>query len=645
MKKVVDFLEANVQWVALGLGVLWVLWMAWSFAINKPVAVKIGNEEMAPGSVDPYIVEHAVSDVRGKMERPVSGFNIVSPKWAAAFRDGIANKGEQVPTLEPMIGLEMVALSGPGGAGGSNTDYRDQPVVKLPTPPPAVMGEARSGMSNVAAPQQLAAANGNGNGADGANGNPDAAGGAEAQPVALSGKDIVWITSLYRIPMTELAASFRDVKIPPDQYNTSVLEITLEREEQLPDGSWGKLTTIRPLPTVQLRPMPSEAARVKEKTDHLQWAIANVVQIVQPPFYQVLRGDPWAAPGQAAPQVVAEAPKDQKPFDPKDWLGKTLEEKKAAGLTNDQIRAIAALEQKMKDEEARSRQKDRGGKGTGGKGGMGGMGGGGLGGGGRGGGGGFGPNDGDRTGGGFQDPGATGDPASGQRGQREDAPPRMPNEGAGIGGQPGQPQPEAPAAGQYPAPPGEFDPSKSQGQDIIGWAHDDTCEAGKTYRYRVTYKIKSPVWNTQNMTKPPELANVFWAESDKNKTEWGQPVKVESLSHFWVVRPSFKGESAQVQVFRFIGGQLRTKVFDVAPGDAVGAPDGDVDYGTGWTMVDMPSDARGDRYVLLMDPHGRLQARDFRADQADPKYKEMLQQANAAAAANGSGGDAVSVTR
>ena len=76
MKKVVDFLEANVQWVALGLGVLWVLWMAWGFAINKPVAVKIGNEEMAPGSVDPYIVEHAVSDVRGKMERPVSGFNI-----------------------------------------------------------------------------------------------------------------------------------------------------------------------------------------------------------------------------------------------------------------------------------------------------------------------------------------------------------------------------------------------------------------------------------------------------------------------------------------------------------------------------------------------------------------------------------------
>ena len=53
MKKVVDFLEANVQWVALGLGVAWVLWMAWAFAINRPVVVKIGNEEMAPGSLMP----------------------------------------------------------------------------------------------------------------------------------------------------------------------------------------------------------------------------------------------------------------------------------------------------------------------------------------------------------------------------------------------------------------------------------------------------------------------------------------------------------------------------------------------------------------------------------------------------------------
>jgi hypothetical protein len=317
-------------------------------------------------------------------------------------------------------------------------------------------------------------------------------------------------------------------------------------------------------------------------------------------------------------------------------------------LTAEQRRAVAAYKAKKAEEERQSRQKDRGGKGgKGGLGGLGGGGGGGLGGGGRGGGGGFGPNDGGRTGGGFQDPGATGDPASsGQRGQREDAPPPIPNEGTpGIGyqGQEQQQQPEAPAGGQYPLPPGEFDPSKSQGQGIVGWAHDDTCEAGKTYRYRVTYKLKSPVWNTQNMTKPQELADKFWIES--KASEWGEPVKVESLSHFWVVRPAFRGESAQVQVFRFSGGQLRTKVFEVSPGDAIGGPDGDIDYGTGWTMVDMPTDARGERYVLLMDPHGRLQARDFRADQADPKYKEMLQQANAAAAANGAGGDAVAGTR
>ena len=649
MKKVLDFLEANVQWVALGLGVLWVLLMAWTYAISTDrVVAKVGGTELTPGGVDPYIVENAANELRAKMDATKVPPAIPSPKWAQAFRDGMANKGEQVAALDPMISLAMVAKPGPGGGRGPGVDFADVVVEKLPALPPAVMAEARSGMSNVALPQQLAAAPANGNAEADAGAAPA---GAEVQPVAQVGKDIVWITNLYRIPMTELLAAFRDVRLPPDQYNTTVLEITLEREEQMPDGSWGKLTTIRPLPTVQLRPMPADAARVKEKTDHLQWAITNVESIVQPRFYDVLRGDAWAPPGQAAPEVVADA--DQQPatteqFDPSKYVDATHEE--LMKLTPEQRRAVAAYKKKKEDEERQNRQKDRGGKGgKGGLGGLGGGGGGGLGGGGRGGGGGFGPNDGGRSGGGFQDPGA-GDPASGaQRGQREDAPAPgyVPNEGTpGIGyqGQGEQQQPEAPAGGQYPLPPGEFDPSRSQGQDIIGWAHDDTCEAGKTYRYRVTYKLKSPVWNTQNMTKPQELAERFAIAS--KASEWGQPVKVESLSHFWVVRPAFRGESAQVQVFRFSGGQLRTKVFEVSPGDAIGGPDGDVDYGTGWTMVDMPTDARGERYVLLMDPHGRLQPRDFRADQADPKYKEMKEQADAAAAAaNGAGGDAVAGTR
>src|SRR5688572_5244439 len=420
MKKVVDFLEANVQWVALGLGVAWVLWMAWAFAINRPVVVKIGNEEMAPGSVDPYIVSNAVNELRMKMDNK-NPPRIESPTWVAAFRDGMSNKGKEAVALDTPMVMPALVRAGPGGPFIPNVSL--DPVAKLPTPPPAQMMEARSGKSNVTLPQPLAAADGAGAGA-----------GADVQPVAQPGKDILWITSLYRIPMAELAASFRDpaVRIPVDQFNTTVLEVTLQREEQLPDGSWGKLTTVRPLPTVQLMPIPPDSARVQQKTQFLQWANTHAPDILQPRFYDVLAGDAWAPPGQAVQEVVAEAPKDQKPFDPKDWLGKTLEEKKAAGLTNDQIRAIAALEQKMKDEERQNREKgNRGGKGGKGAGGLGGGGVGG-GGGGRGGGrgGGFGPNDGGRGGGnesgpgGFQDPGAgEGDPAGRGAGREQFPPP------------------------------------------------------------------------------------------------------------------------------------------------------------------------------------------------------------------------------
>ena len=630
MKKVVDFLEANVQWVALGLGVAWVLWMAWAFAINRPVVVKIGNEEMAPGSVDPYIVANAVDELRTKMENKTPP-RIESPTWVAQFRDGMSNKNNVAVALDtPMVQPALVTA---GGAGPFIPNPSLDPVAKLPVPPPAQMMEARSGKSNVAPPQPLAAAP-----ADGA--------GADVQPVAQEGRDILWITSLYRIPMAELASAFREARIPVDQFNTTALEVTLQREEQLPDGSWGKLTTIKPLPTVQLMPIPPDSARVQQKTQFLQWANTHAGDILQPPFYNVLAGDAWGPPGEAPPVVVAadEPAAPAEAFDPSKYVDATHAE--LMKLTVDQRQQVAAYKQKLKEEERKNR--DRGGR-EGGKGGKGGgLGGGGLGGGGGGrGGGGFGPNDGGRggDGGGFQDPGAAAAAGESPAGREQIPPPPFDPMGpdAPRGEQPQQPA--APADAQHPIPAGEFDPSKAQ--DIIGWAHDDTVEAGKTYRYRVSYKLKSPVWNTANMTKPPELANTFVIESDAKRTEWGQPVKVESLSHFWVVRPAFRGDGAQVQVFRFSGGQLRTKVFDVAPGDAIGTTDGDVDFSTGWTMVDMATDGRGDRYALLMDPNGRLHARDFRADQADPKFKEMQQQATAAAAAasaNGSG-DSVAGTR
>src|SRR5438552_6130784 len=74
MRKVLDFLEKNVQWLAIGLGCVYLLWMVWSYVINPQVKVSGVDPQhpLAPGAVDEYIAEHNASklDESMKRERP-----------------------------------------------------------------------------------------------------------------------------------------------------------------------------------------------------------------------------------------------------------------------------------------------------------------------------------------------------------------------------------------------------------------------------------------------------------------------------------------------------------------------------------------------------------------------------------------------
>lgn len=610
MKKVLDLLEKNVQWFALGLAVIYVLWMAWTYVLQSPVTVKVSNETLAPKDVDKYILDGVGTSLQNKMNDPRVP-TIPSPKWVQAFRDEMSYKDRlATPFKTPMFRWDLTEKLDFRPDRGIEAP-REIYVQALPTIPVAVMGAARSGMSNVAIPAALAQA---------------PAGDVQAVAALQEGKDILWITQIYILPTGELARAFQDVKLPVDQFKTTVFEANLERQEILPDGSEGPVTRIKPLPTVQLQPIPDPKTSVAVKTAFLLWANTHVTDILQPPFYTVVVGDLWSPPGQAALPVAPQNPQQpQQPqdiFDPSKWVNATLDEMKKAGLTQDQIRKVALYRQKVKDDERKGKNSGKGG----GKGGVGGGGFGGKGGGGPG----FGPDDGGRGGrdggsqeGGFIDPGAF------EGGTRPPAGERPPEDG-------NPPQAQAPQT-----PPGEFDPRETP--DIVGWAHDDTVEPGKTYRYRIQYKIKSPVWNTTNMTKPQELASTFVLES--KFSEWGDPISVPSLTSFFVIRPAMGGDRATVQVFRWHGGATKQKSFDVSPGDAIGLKDGDVDFSTGWTMVDMRLDPRTDeRYVMLMDPAGRIQTRDFRSDQNNPERKKKEAEAAAATAA-GAPSDAVAGTR
>jgi hypothetical protein len=188
----------------------------------------------------------------------------------------------------------------------------------------------------------------------------------------------------------------------------------------------------------------------------------------------------------------------------------------------------------------------------------------------------------------------------------------------GIGG-----LPQAPASfAQFPLPPaGEFDPRMAP-DPTIGWAIDDTVEPGKSYRYKVRYKIKNPVFQIFNAKQPQNLANVFAITSPDSA--WTQPVSIPPLTRFFVA--SLFNNKVSLQIFRWQNGELHTHTVNVAPGDLISYKDPTgIDYSTGWTLVDITNDPGRHNLpmIIVSDPSGKLSRRDFESDNNDPEYQKM----------------------
>jgi len=161
---------------------------------------------------------------------------------------------------------------------------------------------------------------------------------------------------------------------------------------------------------------------------------------------------------------------------------------------------------------------------------------------------------------------------------------------------------KAGAAGDAPA--GAFIPG--QILDVTIWAHDDTVQPGKTYRYKMKYKLLNPIYGSRNIAEQPKLQDQFALES--KFSEWSKPVRIE--------------------VFKWEDGAWHSKTFECAPGDLIGGKDGKVDYSTGFSVVEFRPDPRNseETRVVVCDPSGSLGIRD-RKDINSEEYKKLQQEA------------------
>lgn len=629
MEKVLEYLEKYVEWVAVTLGGVFVLYMVYSYVLIPPAAVEINSRQLTAGQVDDFIATETAEPLALKMKdtRPI---DLTVQPFEQDFLKQMANAN--VTTTELAFLAPRTSLGGGLVPDGPSPDAPNpdapQPVgdVKLVELPKARPFEAKVGRSMVMMNEGGLDANGQpvGNPGGAQPGQNPFAMGVAADPnqqMAVPAADRDWATAFFKISMADLdkawkAAGIVSPKVPQLAQQTAFLQVITEREEQTGIDAkgqpiWGNRVTVKPLSNSQLTALPDPAMPAEVQLTYLQWAEQNQAGILQPTFYVVSSGDSWAGPG--APVVPVGAP-----------AGGNIFDDPAAGMdmmppgvdpndpnrkkTPAEIRAEREAIRQQKKQEADQRrqqqqleQQQRRGGGGGGPGGSprppAGM-----------------PN--------FQvrDPNRPnmrpGGPGAGYPGGP--GYPMNPGYPVGNPGQPGfgQPGGDPNAAQAFPVPPSQFVPAANL-PDIMVWVHDDSVEAGKTYRYRIRYVMKNPVYNTANLAAPNVVGVFALKQDEKNASDWSSPVSVAARTQYFIA--SVNQNRATVKVFRWQEGRQNMKEFTVNPGDIIGGKDGAIDFTTGVTIVDI----RDGGTVLMMDPNSALFTRNTESDRRNPDLKKL----------------------
>ena len=636
MQKVLDLLEKHVQWLALGLGVVWLLLMTWTYVIQPPAVVLIGSEQLTAGQVDQYTVANAVRPLEEAMkpkEAPPMSVDNFAERWLKRMDWQEAEPIETTGMIASARPIPEVMFKTPGPnvpPTGGDPQQPQQPAVAgaqqqgtIPQPlPAAIVSDWRFGRSTILVPPPVVPI------------------GQAPPPAPLTPPeaDKDWITQSFKVSLPAMAAVFQKHQVPPPAQgqtgNTAFLKVEMARQELLPDGKWGNDTVLKPLPPLQpnmvRQPYPAPKAGIHQENAYLNWAVQNTGDIVQPAFYQTVlnKGDIWQRPGEPDPAVNAAA------FNPATHVGGR------GTLTEEQWQAVlkwrrdqAVLRRQQQQQRAPRTPRGRPGE---------------------------------------------GDPAM-EEGMMLNAPldPERPKFLQVRPGYPRQYNPampedmmapedmmleeQMPMAPQilgvgtpdldYPA--GQFDPATwatpapgapppvpgapVRPQEVSVWAHDDTVQPGKTYRYRARYAILNPLFNKPGAAKDPAAARQFAIESPWS--EWGPAIEVPSLTNFFIANALMNQGKVRFDVYTWQKGVQHHTTVTAGPGDVITGSANGVNFVTNHTIVELrPALRSGDPVVYLANDTGQAIVRTQRGDQNHPVYKrlkEIVQAANEAQAAAG----------
>lgn len=296
MEKHLKTLEQNVQWIALGLGGIYVLWMVYAYVITPPVTVKLGTGPTAaavtPDDVDDTISKKYAEPLKTAMSRSdtldIKVTDVMGPYLAR-----IDEKDLKTPDLATAWG--GVRGEVPGVVIDQNN--KNALIAQAPVPPKPVAVAYSSNIASIVLPN-----------AQGQNNNAVVPAGQALPPH----KDTGWWSGTFKIPFADLQKAwspFANASVP-GLTNTKFLQVTLTRQEMLPNGQWGPDTPIKPIGLANPVNFPGDVvpagnlALRRQAAEYRQWTGSGDAQqeIMKPTFPEVLPGvRVWYAPGQEPP--------------------------------------------------------------------------------------------------------------------------------------------------------------------------------------------------------------------------------------------------------------------------------------------------------------------------------------------------------
>lgn len=603
MQKVVDFLERNVQWLVLGLGGIVFLLMVYWYVITPPVTVTIGSQNLKPGEIDELTARQLVP----KAKQAISSTEVPEPLKHTEDVVHYAKDFQAKAFLGPENAIVMRNVNFPGqpiptpqgpGPGPTPTGPTAGKVDVLPPIIAAAWDAGNNGRSVVLMPDPAKKRK-----------RDEAANNAPVQTVDMIQKDKDWVTEAFTIDVDKLGKEWKKVfgkfeDLPPNVYETQIVYVQLIREEKQPNGEWGNRTTVPPLAMHEVPPFPDQNDKQKV-LEFREWVTQHPDLVTQPPFYQVAEngGDQWAPPGDetAAVQTAAPATPAATPKAPR-YPGGYGPYGRPGGYPG-------------YPGGYGGRPGGYGPAGYGGRpGGYGPAGYGGPRGGQRGRGAGYSGSDPGRPPAGYgYPPGAYGRPGGYPYPGMYPGGPGMYPGGPGMYGRPGgYPGYPPGATGGTSAGPGSFNVLNVT-EPLKVWAHDDTVEAGKTYRYAIVYYLRNPLFETFNIAANEKLSDQFAIKSPMSN--WSSGVKVTAKVNFFLA--GVTKDAVKFEVFTWAKGNWKSKVIQRAPGDLI--PD------TTWTVVDQRKEGN-DPYVLLVNQGGQIQRRDYQTDRKSPLYQQLKSQ-------------------